>query len=298
MHSNTRKDTRVYHLSTNSSSGVIQNQDTNFKSSIFYTIPFLDLQEEGISHVEFSVPYVICPATMHNINYTNNTLDILWGDDVTSNSITAFKFQVQFPAGNYNVNTLIQKFNSLLSGSDATAWKMSFDTFNDTMAIHHTQKPFIVLATSTIKSVLGFKDNIVSTLDSDPTTLAYTAKFPRTVNFLQVPRIHLRCRQFAQSILVGSSPDLTNTDIIVSVPNNAPINGKILYQNTAALTTQIDTPNVTSFLINLTDDAGNLINFNGVPSFFAFQFDIYREIPEEPPPKFRHLLEKMLYHIH
>ena len=294
---NYRKDTKVYHLSTQPSSGVIQNIDQTFFSSVFYTIPFLDLSEEGIDHVEFSVPYVICPATMHNVNYTNNVLVLR--TNPTDPTILSCVATLTFPEGNYNVNTLISKFNQLIQPYGSSSWSITFNSFNDTFSIHNTNYPFkfTVLATSTISTVMGFcfSGDIASTPDA---LGGYTANLPHTVNFLQIPRINLRCRQFAQSILVGATPDQTANDIIVSVPNNAPVNGKILYQNTAALTTQIDTPNIHSFQINLTDDAGNLINFNGAHSYFAFQFDIYRNIPEEPPPKFRHLLEKMLYHIH
>jgi len=39
-----------------------------------------------------------------------------------------------------------------------------------------------------------------------------------------------------------------------------------------------------SFLVSLTNDDGVPINFNGISSFFVFQFDIYRRTLAKPLP--------------
>ena len=44
------------------------------------------------------------------------------------------------------------------------------------------------------------------------------------------------------------------------------------------------------FIISLTDDDGNFVNFNGISSFFTLQFDIYRKwMPK--PPRFSNIVE-------
>ena len=37
------------------------------------------------------------------------------------------------------------------------------------------------------------------------------------------------------------------------------------------------------FIVSITNDDGDLLNFNGISSFFVFQFDIYRKLSLKPP---------------
>jgi hypothetical protein len=41
---------------------------------------------------------------------------------------------------------------------------------------------------------------------------------------------------------------------------------------------------LSTFVVSLTNDIGQLINFNGVSSFWVFQFDIYRTKIDKPLP--------------
>ena len=81
-----------------------------------------------------------------------------------------------------------------------------------------------------------------------------------------------------------NSSSTGTSDIILSVPNNAKLNGQIIYNNTSNMKTLFKLDNLNTFDVRLTDDLDNLIDFNGLSSFFVFQFDIYRRSYEKPLP--------------
>ena len=91
----------------------------------------------------------------------------------------------------------------------------------------------------------------------------------------------IRCSRLSNSIAVGG--ENTNTDILVSVPNDGEINGKISYRN--------DTKIILNNLSILTileiklpgEEPDDLIDFQGVSTYFIIQFDIYRKRRERPP---------------
>jgi hypothetical protein len=70
----------------------------------------------------------------------------------------------------------------------------------------------------------------------------------------------------------------------LSVPNTAKLNGQIIYNNSSNMKTLFKLTNLNSFTVSLTNDDGAPINFNGVSSFFTFQFDIYRRSLAKPLP--------------
>ena len=123
--------------------------------------------------------------------------------------------------------------------------------------------------------ILGFSGTVTSSIAPNATLV-----MPRTCNFLPLPRVILRCGELANSSMVGNNKA---SDIILSVPNNSKQNGQIYYQNQTQAKMLYKGDFLNRFVVSLTDDAGNLINFNGVSSFFVFQFDIYRAHQPKPP---------------
>ena len=135
--------------------------------------------------------------------------------------------------------------------------------------------------------MLGFS----STQNSYTTTLGNSLEFPRICNFLPLPRIHLRCSNLANSLMVSNNN--SHTDILVSIPNDAKNNGVIVYHNYGKSSTLIDVPFLQTFAISITDENGNLINFNGISSYFELSIDIFRKRPVQRPPTFRQLIRQL-----
>jgi hypothetical protein len=118
---------------------------------------------------------------------------------------------------------------------------------------------------------MGFSGNQVST------SLSLT--MPRVCNFLPLPRICFRCGKLANSFTTSS---IDSGDVILSIPNTAKLNGQIIYTNNSNSKTLFKLDSLRDFIVAITDDDGNLIDFNGISSFFVFRFDIFRKSIEKP----------------
>ena len=129
---------------------------------------------------------------------------------------------------------------------------------------------------------MGFSTNLSSTF-----TTTNVLTMSRVCNFLPLPRVTVRCSELANSTMVGSN---TSSDVLITIPNNSKPNGQIYYQNQTQAKMLFRHHHLSRFVISFTDDDGNLLNFNGVSSFFVLQFDIFRKfIPK--PPRFSNIVE-------
>ena len=257
-------ESKVYNLSTRSTACNVLNGD--WKSSCEYYIPNLIDRDETIEYVQFSVPDAIIPVSVYNVNSYNNTLVI-----VTQSGNST----VTFPQGNYTGSKFVAEFNILLG----TGWNLALNSVTNIFTVTGNIL-FTFDATSTIGSIMGFSASVSS-------NGSFIAIMPRCCNFLPIPRICIRCPELANTTMVGSQ---TSADIVLTVPNNVGLNGQIYYQNQSASYLLFRHHELSRFVISLTDDDGNLLNFNGLSSYFTFQFDIYRKyVPK--PPRFSNLVE-------
>ena len=249
-------DTKQFHLSTRGDAGTVLN--ANMKSQILFNIPDAIVVDDSIDYIQFSIPYAVVPNSFYVINMTNCMLQVL------QSSITTI---YMFPMGNYTATTFMTQFKALLPNQ----FSISLGQNNNLFTITHTTTAFTILGTSTIDSIMGFSGNQAS--------IGLSATMPRVCNFLPLPRICFRCNKLAHSF---TSATIDSGDVILSIPNTAKLNGQIIYTNNTGAKTLFKLESLRDFVVSLTDDDGNLIDFNGVSSFFVFQFDIYRKSLERP----------------
>ena len=269
--SNLILETKLLHLSTKSSAGRIMNPDTNYRSCIEYDCQGFIAMDDSIEYITFSVPNAVIPNSYYTINDNNNKLHIT--DFVDTTIYT-------FPKGNYNSTYFITIFKTVLPAT----YNITLNAVTSTFTITNTSTAFALLANTTMDYIMGFSGYLASS------AYPFTLTLPRVCNFLATPRINIRCAYFACGTMINSGSD-TN-DIIVSVPNNASPNGQIVYENSGAIQTIFRGDGVNSFVVCITDDENNYINFNGVSSFFTFQFNIYRKYLVKPD-KFRNIVSKV-----
>ena len=258
-------DTKKYNLSTRGSGGNILNEERDYKSSIEYNIPDMIVRDESIEYIQFSIPYAVIPVSFYTINQNNNKLNVL--ENATYNTYT-------FPHGNYTASTFIKEFKIQL-GSE---WNITLNTFNSIFTITNSVNSFTLFKNSSVTSVMGFSTDLTSSLVNGMNTLVLT----RCCNFLPLPRVCIRCNELlTNNNMIGNNN--RSSDLVISVPNNAKPNGQIYYQNTTQIKSLYKGDNLSRIVINITDDDGNFINFNGISSFFVIQFDIFRQyVPKLP----------------
>ena len=261
-------ESKVYNISTRSSACNVLNGD--WKSECEYFIPNLIDRDETIEYVQFSVPDAIIPVSVYNVNSYNNTLVIIYGGTT---------YTYVFPTGNYNSSTFASQFATLLG----TGWSLAVNTVTNIFTVSGTTT-FTISSSSTIGYVMGFSTSVNS--------VSTIATMPRCCNFLPIPRVCIRCPELANTIMVGSQ---TSADIVVTVPNDVGLNGQIFYQNQSQSKLLFRHHELSRFVVSITDDDNNLLNFNGLSSYFTFQFDIYRKyIPKLP--RFSNLVEYVNNH--
>jgi hypothetical protein len=251
-------DTKQFHLSTRGDAGTPLNGD--YKSQILFSIPDAIVQDDSIDFIYFSIPYVVIPNSFYVINETNNNLYVL------QSSVTTL---YTFPVGNYTSQTFITTFKTLLPNQFGITLGVNSNVFT----ITHTTTTFSLTSASTIDQIMGFSGTTAA--------VGLSLTLPRVCNFLPLPRVCLRCADLANSFITASTD---GNDVILSVPNTARLNGQIIYNNSSNMKTLFKLTNLNSFVVSLTNDDGALINFNGISSFFTFQFDIHRKSLAKPLP--------------
>ena len=259
------QDTKQVHLSTKSGAGTILNGE--FKSSVAFSVPNLIHAEDDIEYILFSIPYAVIPNSYYIINDTNNKLVI------TENSVTTI---YTLANGNYNATTFRTAILALLP---SPRWGCSLDSTTNKFTFTNTTYSFTFTTASTIDFIIGFSDAVSSTLVG----LVNTLTMPRVCNFMPLPRICIRCYQLSHSVMASAEVSGSTGDVLITVPNNAVANGQMVFNNYSQAKSLFKLNKLQSFVVNLTNDDGALIDFNGVSSFFVFQFDIFRRHVPKPP---------------
>lgn len=242
-------DSKTYCLSTRGSDAVVLNTDTNYKSYVRFDLPDFLVPDDSIAYAQVSIPYTVIPVSFFQINETNNMLEVL------ESGITT-KYYWEY--GNYNANEFMTDFRTILPAR----FGITLDIVNSKFIITNTMYDFTFTSNSTIDFVMGFSDTITST--------SLTMIMPRVFNFLPLPRVLIHCPE------LGNGFNGSNSDIILSVPNNSRLNSQIVY-TAPDIKTLVKEEQISSLTFKLTDEDGNLLNFNGIASFFTVQLDIYRK---------------------
>jgi hypothetical protein len=212
------------------------------------------------------------------INSSNDRLDML-----INNLYTPF----YLTHGNYDANSFANEMTAIMG----EGWGITLDTITNTFTVSYTS-PFTILSTSTMAKIIGLLgSDVVANIGIGG---KYYASLKGACNFLQLPRIFMRCRDLANSVLVGSTPQNTSNDVLVALPNSAPVGGKIIYENISQIKTEMEVERIKEFVINITDDAGNLVDFKGCTSYFGFAFDIYRKPPTLQKMTWKQLVRQIL----
>ena len=257
-------ETKVYNLSTRGGDCDILNANTDFKSKCSYYFPDLIVRDESIEFIQYSIQYAVIPVSYYIINENNNKLVVLQNNITTTYS---------FPLGNYTARLFMTQFVSTLGAG----WSITLDDVKSQFTIKHASLSFTLLSSSTIDFVIGFTDNVASTLVGG----FHTAVMVRPCNFLPLPRIRIT----SDELTAGG---LDNT--VITIPNNSRLNGQVVYQNVSNTKLLFRENTLSRFVLNFVDEDGNYINFNGISSFFTIEFNIFRKFTPKLP-SFNKLVE-------
>lgn len=253
-------ETRMLYLSTKSSQCTLLNGD--YKSYVSYNLRnYLDFQgDDTIQSVGITLTNAILCNSNYQVSESNNVLDISYNGG--ENSYT-------FPYGNYNADTLVQEFQAIVPYN----FSITYDPVTLKFQITCSDSSFVLLQSSTMSAVFGFSGNIASS-----TTAPYVATCNRIMNMLPTPCFRILCDNnnlyFGTVLGRDGSPQYSN--VLAHIPNNSQPNQLIYYQTFSDEFT-VSSSGQTTLILRIVDDGGNMVNFNGVASFFTFRVRIYRK---------------------
>lgn len=253
-------ETKILYLSTKSSSGTLLNGD--MKSHILYDLrSYLNYDSDNtVQKITVSMPYALLVNSNYIINQNNSRLSILVGTTTTD---------YDFPYGNYNVSSFINLFTQTVVG-----FTISINAVTNKFSISNSTSPFTLLGTSTIDYIMGFSDNVVSSVVGSTNT----AVMPRVCNFL--PNASFQICTIGGMLYNGIVLDKNGSaygNVLCSVPNVSTNNTQLVY-NGMSEEFQLQGLGQSQLELAILNNSGEYVDFNGIASFFSLKIKVYRNI--------------------
>lgn len=253
-------ETKMIYLSTKSSSGILLNGD--MKSHVLYDLKsYINYDgDNSVNKITISMPYALLVNSNYIINQNNNRLSI---------QIGAFTDNFDFPLGNYSVSSFMNTFSTLVSG-----FTISFNSVTNKFSISNSSFAFTILGTSSIDYIMGFNENVSSSVVG----ATNTAVLPRVVNFL--PNASFQICTIGGVLYNGIVLDKNGStygNVLVSVPNVSTNNTQLVYNGTNE-EFQLQGLNQSKIELAILDNNGDYVDFNGIASFFSLKIKVYRKV--------------------
>src|ERR1700722_18358969 len=229
----TKTKSQIYNISSKVS------ENGAYKSYIRVNLPDLNFSNNNIQNVYLSVLHCEVPNSFYIVNYVNNSIVV--------NSI-----QYTIPVGNYNANTLITALLALLPADFAISYSSTSNKYTWTNTTN-----FTINASNANCKI----NTVISIGTTDVSSVSLSLICPYNVNFLPLSRLNFRNNTFKFNNYNQAD---NSSNLFLSLQNNAPQQGMINYTNQTMLRYLIDDKALTTFVINITDDYGNFINFNNI----------------------------------
>jgi len=226
---------RMFNISSvNASNG-------SFKSVVNVTLPDMAFHHEHINNIYLMIDHCEVPNSFYIVNYTNNVLVI---DSIT----------YTVPVGNYNVNSLITVLLSILP----SGFTITYNSITIKYTFGYTSSFTINTVDSTINSVIGLGSSNLT---------GSSIELPYLVNFLPIPRLSFHST-FLNTNNYSSSDG--SADVFLCLQNNVGQLSTINYINQTQTQYLVQEKSITSFTITVTNDLGQLINFNNIDWYMTF----------------------------
>jgi hypothetical protein len=254
-------DTKIIYLSTKSSSGTLLNGD--MKSHVLYDLrSYLNYDSDNtVQKITISMPYVLIVNSNYIINQNNCTLIIQTAGPTVST--------YTFPFGNYTANSFIGLFSSIVTG-----YSISINIVTNKFTITHPTSAFTILGTSTIDYIMGFSDDLASSVVGS----VNSATSPRVCNFL--PNASFQICTVGGMLYNGIVLDTNGAaygNVLCSVPNSSTNNTQLVY-NGSSEEFQLQGLGQSKLEIAILDNSGYYVDFNGCASFMCLKVKVYRNV--------------------
>ena len=222
---------------------------SDFNSDVTFYIPNIEIDKKEVVYI--SVKNCVFPYSWFNVNYTNNILNY---------SVNNLSYTITLLKGNYNANTLREHiYNLLISQTYPNAndnkFIITYDLKTNKYTFNHLHHEFGFYESSNCFELLGFSQSNKSSINRNLTS-------DLMINLFPIRMIYITSNNFILNNINHASS--SNANIITSINVVGNPYSIITYNDSSNNSHLIhNLNNINNLNIAITDQEGNLINFNG-----------------------------------
>jgi hypothetical protein len=222
---------------------------SDFNSDATFYIPNIEIDKKEVVYI--SVKNCVFPYSWFNVNYTNNILKY---------SVNNLPYTITLLKGNYNANTLREHiYNLLISQTYPSAndnkFTITYDIKTNKYNFSHLYHEFGFYESSNCFELLGFSQSNKSSINRNLTS-------DLMINLFPIRMIYITSNNFILNNINHASS--SNANIITSINVVGNPYSIITYNDSSNNSHLIhNLNNINNLNIAITDQEGNLINFNG-----------------------------------
>lgn len=254
------REKRIISLNSNNAT---RYNNGEYLSDVVFDFSNILSPSDDIAYVEVGVGNAEIPATFYNVDITNNVLNY---------RIDATNFIMTVPPGNYNYNSLVTQMTTLLTANGHTftfSLNRNSNILTMTLTAGGTTWNRISLG-STIYYILGFDTDTIYNI------VGNTITFPRLFNLLGQKKLKI----YSSNISVDSydSVNTATNNLLCTISVNQPGFNLIIYTNIDGIYAHMRNRYLSTIDIQIKDELGNYINFNGINWTMTINLILYRRI--------------------
>jgi hypothetical protein len=251
------REKRIISLNSNNAT---RYNNGDYLSDVVFDFSNILSPSDDIAYVEVGVGNGEFPATFYNVDITNNVFNYI---------INNTNFSITVPPGNYNYNSLVTQMTTLFTANGQT-FTMSLNRNSNILTMTLTTGTWNQINASSIYYILGFDP------DTTYNIVGNTITFPRLFNLLGQKKLKI----YSSNISVDSfdSVDNATNNLLCTISVNQPGFNLIVYTNIDGLYAHMRNRYLSTVDIQIKDELGNFINFNGINWTMTLNLILYRRI--------------------
>ena len=251
------REKRLISLNSNNATRYLNG---DYLSDVVFDFTNILSPSDDISYVEVGVGNAEIPATFYNIDITNNIFNY---------RVNSINYSIIVPPGNYNFNSLVTQMTTLFTANGQT-FTMSLNRNSNILTMTLTTGAWNQINASSIYYILGFDP------DTTYNIVGNTITFPRLFNLLGQKKLKI----YSSNISVDSfdSVNTATNNLLCTISVNQPGFNLIIYTNIDGLYAHMRNRYLSTVDIQIKDELGNLINFNGINWTMTINLILYRRI--------------------
>ena len=238
-------------------------QNGSYLSNVIFNFPNVLSADLDIISVECGVYNGQIPVSFYTIDYRNQVLNY---------RVNTTNYSVTITQGNYTSTSLFSELQTEFL-KNAHSFSISISRASGLVTyqlITAVTLQYFIESGSTAWSALGFV-----TGSGNVSAVSNIIVSPQMLNLLGIKKLKIYSDALALTSL--DSLNLSKTSLVDVIPVNAPAYELVQYINTQATFSKISVEMITSIDIQIKDEDGNFVNFQGINWCLTLALVIYRE---------------------